>query len=72
MTNDNGSEPHDQETPVLHTTEQVAVYLQVSCRSVERLIKSGLLPVIRISPRKRRVSQSDLDDFINRMRQHNS
>lgn len=69
MTHSQGSEPDGQDTPPLLTIEQVAVHLQVSLRSVERYIKLGLLKVIRLSPRKRRVSQTDLEEFINRMRE---
>ena len=61
-----------QENDQLLTLEQVAVQLQVSRRSVARYIKSGHLQAVRLSARKLRVLQSDLDDFINRMRQHNS
>lgn len=69
MTRDNGLELHGQDTPALLTIEQVAVHLQVSHRSVERYIKLGLLKVVRLSKRKRRVSQTDLEEFINRMRE---
>ena len=72
MTRDQELDLDNQNIPSLLTIEQVAVQLQVSRKSVERYIKAGLLIVIRLSPRKQRVSQSDLDDFINRMRQHNS
>ena len=72
MTRDQELDLDDQDTSTLLTLEQAATRLQVSRRSVERYIKAGLLTVIRLSPRKRRVSQSDLEDFIDRMRQHNS
>ena len=61
-----------QENDHLLTLEQVAVQLQVSRRSVERYIKSGHLPAVRLSARKLRVLQSDVNEFIIRMRQHNS
>ena len=72
MTRDQELDLDDQDTSTLLTLEQVAVRLQVSRRSVERYIKSGLLTVIRISARKLRVSESDYDEFINRMRQSKS
>lgn len=72
MTRDQELALDDQDTPSLLTLEQTAVQLQVSRRSVERYIKAGHLPGIRLGARTLRVSQSDLDDFINRMRQHNS
>ncbi len=72
MTLDQEQDLDDQDTSTLLMLEEVAARLKVSRRSVDRYIKAGLLIVIRLSPRKQRVSQSDLDDFINRMRQHKS
>lgn len=70
MTNDDDLSP--RETPVLLTFEQVAVRLQVSHRSIERYVKQGLLSSIRLSARKRRISEADLEKFIIDMRERYS
>ncbi len=60
------------ERPPLLTIEQVAVRLQVSHSSVEHYIKLGRIPVIRLSERKRRISETDLEKFIDDMREQHS
>ncbi len=72
MTHNHESESHDQDITDLLTFEQAGAQLKVSRKSIERFIKAGILPVIRLGPRTLRISQSDLDDFINRMREDNS
>ncbi len=68
---------HDEEFlasegPALLTIEQVAVRLQVSSKSVRRYIKEGRLQVIRLSERKLRISEADLEKFIDDMREQHS
>ena len=60
------------ERPALLTIEQGAVRLQVSSKSVRRYIKQGRLPVIRLSERKHRISEADLEKFIDDMRERHS
>lgn len=60
------------EGPALLTIEQVAVRLQVSSKSVKRYIGQGRLQVIRLSARKHRISEADLEKFIDDMRKRQS
>ena len=60
------------EGPPLLTIEQVAVRLQVSSKSVRRYIEEGRLQVIRLSERKLRISEADLEKFIDDMRERHS
>jgi excisionase family DNA binding protein len=53
---------HD-DGPALLTAPQVATSLQVSLRTVRRLIRSGSLPVVRIG-RILRVRGADLEAFL--------
>ena len=61
----------DRTRPALLRPEEVAVILGVSLRTVTRYIKLGLIPVIRLSKRTRRVALSDLEEFVARMRELN-
>ena len=61
-----------REGPPLLTIEQVAVRLQVSSKSVRRYIEEGRLQVIRLSERKLRISEADLEQFIDDMREQHS
>jgi excisionase family DNA binding protein len=49
------------------TTEDVVAYLNVTPRTIYRLIRTGELPAIRIG-HQWRVRQSDLDDWLDRQR----
>lgn len=60
------------EGPPLLTVEQVAVRLQVSSKSVRHYIKQGRLQVIQLSERKQRISETDLEQFIDDMREQHS
>jgi excisionase family DNA binding protein len=53
---------HD-DRPALLTAPQVATSLQVSLRTIRRLIRSGALPVVRIG-RTLRVRGADLEAFL--------
>ena len=50
--------------PTLLTTNEVAIRLGVHRRMVERLVRSGDLPCVRIGPRSLRFSATDIDAFI--------
>ena len=50
--------------PTLLTTNEVAARLGVHRRMVERLVRSGDLPCVRIAPRSLRFSAADIDAFI--------
>jgi excisionase family DNA binding protein len=68
---------HDEEFlasegPALLTIEQAAVRLQVCSKSVRKYIKEGHLQVIRLSERKHRISEADLEKFIDDMRKRQS
>jgi excisionase family DNA binding protein len=49
------------------TTEEVLAYLNVTPRTIYRLIRTGELPAIRIG-RQWRFRRSDLDAFLDRQR----
>jgi excisionase family DNA binding protein len=49
------------------TTEEVLAYLNVTPRTIYRLIRTGELPAIRIG-RQWRFRRSDLDAFVERQR----
>jgi excisionase family DNA binding protein len=49
------------------TTEEVLAYLNVTPRTIYRLIRTGELPAIRIG-RQWRFRRSDLDAFVDRQR----
>jgi excisionase family DNA binding protein len=49
------------------TTEEVLTYLNVTSRTIYRLIRIGELPAIRVG-RQWRFRQSDLDAFLDRQR----
>jgi excisionase family DNA binding protein len=56
-----------QELAACLTTEEVLAYLNVTPRTIYRLIRMGELPAIRIG-RQWRFRQSDLDAFVDRQR----
>ena len=58
----------DSNVPILLTIEEVAVILSVSSRTVDRYIQLGLMEVIRLGPRMKRISLKDLETFIERKR----
>ena len=60
------------EGPALLTIEQAAVRLQVSSKTVRRYIGKGHLQVIRLSARKHRISEADLEKFIDDVRERHS
>jgi excisionase family DNA binding protein len=49
------------------TTEEVLAYLNVTPRTIYRLIRTGELPAIRVG-RQWRFRRSDLDAFVERQR----
>jgi excisionase family DNA binding protein len=49
------------------TTEEVLTYLNVTPRTIYRLIRAGELPAIRVG-RQWRFRRSDLDAFLDRQR----
>ena len=51
----------------LWTTEDVVAYLNVTPRTIYRLIRTGELPAIRIG-HQWRIRQSDLDEWLDRQR----
>ena len=53
--------------PAYLTTEDVVAYLNVTPRTIYRLIRTGELPAIRIG-HQWRVRQSDLDEWLDRQR----
>lgn len=56
------------DAPRLLTYDQVAARLQVSERQVKRLVAEQTLPVVRINSAAR-VHSSDLDDYLDALRQ---
>lgn len=56
-----------QEIVACLTTEEVLGYLNVTPRTIYRLIRTGELPAIRIG-RQWRFQRSDLDAFLDRQR----
>jgi excisionase family DNA binding protein len=56
-----------QEIVACLTTEEVLAYLNVTPRTIYRLIRTGELPAIRIG-RQWRFRRSDLDAFLDRQR----
>lgn len=55
-------------TNQFYTTEEVAEILKVTTESVRRWIRGGKLQSVKLSGKFIRVSQKDLDDFIESMR----
>jgi excisionase family DNA binding protein len=49
------------------TTEDVVAYLNVTPRTIYRLIRTGELPAIRVG-HQWRIRQSDLDEWLSRQR----
>lgn len=47
--------------PPLLTVKQVAVYVQVSERTVRRWMASGLLKSVKVGPRQVRIRRADLE-----------
>ena len=56
--------PLSVEPPALLTVAEVAATLKISIRTTFRLIKSGDLHAIRITPRARRIRPADLAAFL--------
>lgn len=52
----------------LMTTDDLAEYLAISRHSVYRLIKSGVIPTVRVGHRIR-FRPVDVEEFLNRVRQ---
>ncbi len=59
------SEPH------FLTVPQVAAFLDIGQGSVKRWIAAGILPSVKLG-RHRRVSRSQLDDFLDRLEREGS
>lgn len=55
-------------TNQFYTTEEVAEIMKVTTESVRRWIRGGKLQSVKLSGKFIRVSQKDLDDFIESMR----
>lgn len=55
-----------------YTTDEVAETLKVTTESVRRWIRDGKLSSVKLSGKFIRVSQKDLDDFIESMREDES
>ena len=51
-------------TQRFYTISEVADLLQVSVYTVRRWIREGSFPVTELSPRTRRVSQQQLNDYL--------
>ena len=47
----------------LYTTKECSQYLGLSPRSVERLIKTGVLPAYRVAERSSRIAEEDLKNY---------
>jgi len=47
------------------TLSEVAEILHISKQKINSIVKSGELKVIKIGPRTRRISKSDLEEYIN-------
>jgi excisionase family DNA binding protein len=56
-----------QELAACLTTEDVLAYLNVTPRTIYRLVRTGELPAIRIG-RQWRFRRADLEAFVNRQR----
>jgi excisionase family DNA binding protein len=56
-------------TDRLITVKEAASRLSVSVRTVQRLINAGKLPCLKVGPKTRRISEADLDSFIQKMKQ---
>lgn len=54
----------EESTPKLLTPKEVAERLRISESTLKRYIMNGLIPIVRITDRKRYVRQEDLDKFI--------
>lgn len=50
----------------LYTRQETAKYLNVSIRTVDRLIKNGELEVNRIGLRNVRISETAIKDYLNK------
>jgi excisionase family DNA binding protein len=48
----------------LMTVSQTAKYLQLSDKTIRRLIKDGRLPVSKVSDRSLRIRTSDVDAYV--------
>lgn len=46
---------------ILWTYDQVGKYLGCSRRTISRYVEQGVLPVVRIGPRMRRIDRKDVD-----------
>ena len=58
-----------QDGPTLMLTyEQVAKELQVSGRTIERMVAAGTLCAIRVTPRVLRIRRTDLERYVKRLR----
>lgn len=56
----------DDGTTRLMTFREVADYLSLSPRTVERMVHAGELPAVRLSPRAVRFREVDVRDLISR------
>jgi len=63
-----GREERRTSPPSNHTVGEIAERLSVSERSVLDWIRDGRLKAIRLSPRTIRVSDGDLEEFLDRAR----
>jgi len=50
--------------PKLLTLKEVTERLRISDSTLKRYIMNGLIPIVRITDRKRYIRQEDLDKFI--------
>lgn len=56
-------------TDRLITVKEAASRLSVSVRTIQRLIAAGKLPCLEVGPKTRRISEADLDSFIQKIKQ---
>jgi excisionase family DNA binding protein len=56
-------------TDRLITVKEAASRLSVSVRTIQRLIAAGKLPCLKVGPKTRRISEADLDSFIQKIKQ---
>ena len=52
----------------LLTIEEVMKFMKISRSTVDRLMKTGILPYVKLSPRLIRFRKRDIEELINRFR----
>jgi excisionase family DNA binding protein len=58
----------DKTPQTYYTSEEIANVLKVNKESVRRWVRDGKLKAIRLSGKFIRISQTDLDEFVEKMR----